>query len=405
LQYVDDRSDARAIPDEVGSPRMSRPRVTGCDLAIIGGGITGLSTAFHACERGIGKVVVYERVGIGAGASGVQPGGVRQQWATKLNCLMARESLAFYRQIVERLESRVDPGFRECGYLFLAHSDPTLERLRTNVELQTSVGVPSRIVSSEEAAEIAPGLVPDGVLGGAFCPEDGYFDSAQGPVEAFAEASTRLGATIETTGVSGIAPSEGGWTLELDDGRTTSASGVVVAAYLDSVDLLRPLGVDLPIERQDRFLFFSEPVNTRLLEPLVVAPDRHFAAKQLASGRLLASNLAAKGDPETQRERWRREIKVNVASLLPQLEFVPLPELVSGAYDVTPDHQAIVGPVPGYDALWVAAGFSGHGFMMAPAVGAAVARMVSGDPPGELIAQLSLERFGQDALMPEQQVV
>jgi sarcosine oxidase subunit beta len=85
------------------------------DIAIVGGGITGLSVAFHLAEREVGSIIVYERQGIGAGASGVQPGGVRQQWSTRLNCVMARDSLAFYTQLDGRLHPRVDPAFRPCG--------------------------------------------------------------------------------------------------------------------------------------------------------------------------------------------------------------------------------------------------------------------------------------------------
>src|ERR671918_1709335 len=123
------------------------------DIAIVGAGITGLSVAFQLAERGVGTIVVYERAGIGAGASGVQPGGVRQQWSTRLNCLMARDSLAFYAQLGERLQPRVDPGFRPCGYVFVAHETETLERLRAEVAMQNAVGVPSRLATPEETAE------------------------------------------------------------------------------------------------------------------------------------------------------------------------------------------------------------------------------------------------------------
>jgi sarcosine oxidase subunit beta len=146
------------------------------DIAIVGAGITGLSVAFHLAEREVGSVVVYEREGIGAGASGVQPGGVRQQWSTRPNCIMARDSLAFYTQLGERLRPRIDPGFRPCGYVFLAHAPETLERVRADVAVQNAVGVPSRLATVEEVAELVPGLRVEGIAGASFCAEDGYFD-------------------------------------------------------------------------------------------------------------------------------------------------------------------------------------------------------------------------------------
>src|SRR5438128_6430764 len=112
------------------------------DVIVVGAGVVGLSVAFHLSERGA-DVVVVERSGIGAGASGVQPGGIRQQWGTRVNCSLARESMRFYAHAGELLRMRVDPGFRNCGYLFLAHSESALARLRENVSLQNELGIPS----------------------------------------------------------------------------------------------------------------------------------------------------------------------------------------------------------------------------------------------------------------------
>jgi sarcosine oxidase subunit beta len=375
------------------------------DVAIVGAGITGLSVAFHLAERGAGSIVVYEREGIGAGASGVQPGGVRQQWSTRVNCVMARDSLAFYAQLGERLQPRVDPGFRRCGYLFVAHEPATLERLRADVAMQNAVGVPSRLVSAGEAAELVPGLLVDGVAGASFCAADGFFDRPQGVVEAFAEAARRAGVAVVHAEVRGIESAGSAWRLTFADGASGEAGRVVVAAAVDTPALLRGIGVQLPIVAEDRWLFLSEPISERLLEPLVVAADRRFAAKQLADGRLLASDLGAAGDAREGRELWRRRVRRTVVELLPRLEFVALPLLVGGSYDVTPDHQAIVGAVPGYDGLFVAAGFSGHGFMMAPEIGRGLAAIVLGEPPGETFDHLRPDRFEAGTLAYESAVV
>jgi sarcosine oxidase subunit beta len=165
---------------------------------------------------------------------------------------------------------------------------------------------------------------------------------------------------------------------------------------------LRPLGIDLPIEREDRFLFLSEPVRERLLEPLVVSAERRFAAKQLSDGRVLASDLGARGD-ETQRETWRTNVRAGIEELLPALAYVPFPLLVRGEYDVTPDHQPILGRVG--DGLYVAAGFSGHGFMIAPAVARIVADAVTGAPGDEILGILDAARFEENRPVPEPQLV
>jgi sarcosine oxidase, subunit beta len=361
------------------------------DVAVVGAGVTGLAVARELTARGVG-VAVVERERIAAGASGVQPGGVRQQWGTRVACRLARESVAFWRVANERLDPRVPLELHACGYLFVAESDDTLERLRTNVALQNEEGIASRIVGPDEAATLVPGLDASPVAGAAWCAEDGYFDRPQAVVEAFGE-----GLDIRYADVTELRRDGSGWVV-----GPLAAEAVVVAAGVDTPALLAPLGVELPIVREDRYLFFSEPIRERLLEPLVVAPERAFAAKQLADGRVLASDLLARADAESGRELWRATIRDASEALLPQLMHVSYPLLVAGVYDVTPDHQPILGPVA--DGLLVAAGFSGHGFMIAPAVARITADVLVGerDP---VLDVLGADRFAAGRLVSEPQLV
>jgi sarcosine oxidase subunit beta len=370
-------------------------------VAVVGAGITGLSVALFLAEAGV-ETVVLERNGVGAGASGVQPGGVRQQWSTRVNVELARESLAFYRELDERLGFDSGARFDECGYLFLAHSADALSRLSTNVSLQNELGVTSRIVAPEEAAELVPGLDASALAGGAWCAEDGYVDRPQTVVEAFARAAAERGAALERADVRHVGREDHGWWLATAAG-TVRADAAVVAAGCDTPAVVAPLGIELPIAREPRHLFLSEPLAERLLEPLVVAAERRFAAKQLASGRVLASDLGAAGDPDERREEWRANVRARIDELLPILSFVPLPLLVSGEYDMTPDHQPIVGEVA--DGLWLAAGFSGHGFMLAPAVSRRLAAAVAGAPLDELLGPFAPDRFAAATVEAEREVV
>ena len=363
---------------------------TGPDVVVVGAGVVGLSIALQLSQRGA-SVTVLDRVGIGAGASGVQPGGVRQQWGTRVNCLLARESMRFYADARELLSMRVDPGFQACGYLFLAHSDGALARMRANVALQNELDIPSQVVAAVEAAELVPGLDIAGVVGGAWCAEDGYFDRPQSLVEAFgAQADVQIG---DVLGV------EGEGVVRLANGGELRADAVVIATGVDTPRLLP----ELPIRPEARYLFFSDPIRERLLDPLVVSPERRFAAKQLGDGRLLASDLGAVGDPEVELADWRANVRSAFEELLPQLVFVALPTFVEGIYDVTPDHQAILGRVR--DRVWVAAGFSGHGFMLAPAVGRIIAESVVDGNDDPALSVLDPARFAEGRLVPEPQVV
>ena len=341
--------------------------------AVVGAGIVGLAVARELQVRGH-EVVVFERSGVGAGASGVQPGGVRQQWGTRVACRLARESVAFWREADEHLESRVPLTLQRGGYLFVAQTEATLERLAANVALQNEEGIPSRVVSPHEAAELVPGLRADTIVGGAWCGEDGYFDRPQSVVEAFASGIDVVRADVRSL-------------------RDTPADAIVVAAGADSVPLLAELGVDLPVVPEVRYLYLSEPIAERLLEPLVVAPELAFAAKHLADGRVLAGDL--RGDS-------RETIRNGVERLLPRLEYVSYSLRVRGVYDVTPDHQPILGPVA--DGVFVACGFSGHGFMIAPAVARITADAVEGTRD-EVLGVLGLDRFADGRLVPEPQLV
>ena len=202
-------------------------------------------------------------------------------------------------------------------------------------------------------------------------------------VEAFA-----AGLDVRIAEVRALERDGSGWRVE-----GLSADAVVVAAGVGTVPLVAPFGIDLPVVPEQRYLYLSERIDERLLEPLVVAPELSFAAKHLADGRVLASDLSGQS---------RARIRVAIEQLLPRLEYVSFSLLVPGVYDVTPDHQPILGPVD--DGLFVACGFSGHGFMIAPAVGRIVAAAVLGEHD-EVLDVLDAGRFAAGRLVPEPQLV
>ena len=379
--------DGTCAVSSARSPREYRRRVS---VGIVGAGISGLSIAVHVLERGLGPVTLYDAAGVGAGASSIQPGGVRQQWGTVANCLMARESHAFYQELGEQLGIDVDARFDRCDYVFVADQEESLAQLAANVSVQREAGVPSELLEPAELEQLVPGLHADGVVGGAHCAEDGYFDRPRAVVAAFADVATRLGASFERTSVRELRRDGAGWRIVGDSG-TSAADAVVLAASDDTARLVAPLDRSLPIVREPRFLFLGEPRTDRWLDPLVIVIDRGVAAKQLADGRLLASDLRAAGKPKAASDKWRRTVRNGFSDLVPAVAADPLTTVVEGYYDMTPDAQPIVDEVA--DALWVAAGFSGHGFMVAPSTGRLVAAALAGDALPAWHASVRLDRF------------
>lgn len=348
------------------------------DVIIIGAGIIGCSIAWHLAAGG-NKVTVIDAIGVGSGMTAIQPGGIRTQWGSETTRQLAVESKIFYEGIQERLAVDIDPGFTPCGYAFVASTDSTAQALQNDVANQQSDGLTSRWLTADEMHQLVPGLGEDYVVGAAFNPEDGYFDRPGAPVAAFHKAAITAGAVFETGRVAAIHPLTNGVTVQLEDGRSVAADRCIVAAGIATATLVSHPDFPFPLHKDMKYLFYSDPIPTTLIQPLVIFPDLHFAVKQLADGSVLASDLTLgqatdRSGPEPVVEAIaRREIKTRATQIVPLLEHVRYSVMVQGWYDATPDAQLVVGPVPQSERLWVAAGMNGRGMMLAPSIGRLIA--------------------------------
>ena len=345
------------------------------DVVVVGAGIIGMSVAWNLSRRGA-KVLVAERTGVGSGATAVQPGGVRTQWTSPETCAMALEARQFYDRIDETLQPDPGPDFDPCGYAFVASSRSTLQQMADNVRRQNELGVLSVMLSPAELGALVPGLGADQIAGGSYNAQDGYFGRPAAVVTAFADAARRHGATVRHTAVQRLERQRASWVLSCGDGSRLTANQVVVAAGTATADLVRSAGYDLPISSEPRFLFYSNPIAQPLVRPLLVFQDEHFAVKQLADGCVLVSDLRHGLDGERDERLWRDEVTRKARRLIPALEYVRYPVMAQGMYDITPDLQLVVGPVPGHAGLLVAGGMNGRGFMLAPSVGRMIADLI-----------------------------
>ena len=241
------------------------------------------------------------------------------------------------------------------------------------------------------------GLDPVSIVGGSYCLEDGYMGEPQAAIAAMGRRVDVRIATVES-----IAPTVGAWLLETSAGRF-SAPALVIAAGADTRDLVAPLGVDLLIEREPRHLFLSAPIRERLLEPLVVSPERRFAAKQLHGGRVLASDLGATGTPEAGAAGWRRNVRAVIAELPRARVHRPRRDR-QRRLRRHPDRQPILGAIDGHDRLSHAAGLQRPRVHDRPAVGRIVAGAVVGDDD-TVLAILDSRRFQEGRTVPEPQVI
>lgn len=376
------------------------------DVIIVGAGIIGCSIAYFLAEKGCTNVLVIDKGGIASDITGICPGGVRQQWGTEINCVMSRESTKFFRSINEHLEPEYEIEFREVGYLYTFHSEQAVANYKESVELQNSLGIPTKIISPEQVAEIIPGINTESFIAASYCETDGFADDAYHVTNSLAEAAKRKGVTFINDEVTSIEMSNGTVVgVHCAKSGLISTEKVVNAAGLGSKKVAEMVGVDLPINFETRRILYTNRIEERILEPLLVSFEKGFAAKQLTDGTLYCSYIGK--DLQAPYSMFDFQLKAAEVGmeLFPPLDQVEFRTHVDGTYDSTPDHQAILGEVDAVNGYYQAVGMSGHGFMMSPAIGEAVAAVTLGHEPAIDITTLNFRRFEKNELVIEPSVV
>jgi sarcosine oxidase subunit beta len=372
------------------------------EVLIVGGGVVGCSIAYHLARRGVRDVAVLEQSAVGSGSSGKAAGGIRLQFSTPACVRMSLLSLAAFERF--EAEMGVDPGFEQCGYLLVTARPDEMAVFERNVAMQRGLGVPVRAVTPVEIAAIHPWLRVDDLLGGTFCAVDGV----AGPAEvtaAFARRARELGARVlEECRVTGVRV-EGGRVAEVRTGGETYAPGaLVVAAGAWSGQVGELLGVALPVRPVKRELFVSEPVPDHPPgTPMVIEPAARWYCRREGPGVLIAGGLVPEAGFDTHVD-WANLAASAELTLrrMPRLADAAFTRAWAGSLDMTPDGNAVMGPIPGLDRAYVAAGFSGHGFMHSPATGQLMAELIlDGAARSVDIAPLALERFARGEWLSE----
>ncbi len=343
----------------------------------------GASVAWHLRELGLTDVVLLERDSLASGSTSKSAGGIRAQFADELNVRIALRSLDEF----ERMEG-ID--LRQDGYLFLLDDEADVARFQAALALQHSLGVPSRELSIEEALEIVPQLDPEGLLAATFCDLDGYA-TPEAVVQWYARGlDVRQG--CEVTGID-VA---GGRVAGVETAKGRIATEVVVCcAGAWSSEVAAMAGVEIPVRGEPRWMFFT-PEDGGLPErlPLTIDFTSGFYFHREGPGLVFGG-----------REQTLEALAEPAARRLPALLDLPVQSSWWGYYEVSPDHNAIVGEAAEPSRFLYATGFSGHGFQQAPAVGEHVAELVAGREPTLDLSAFALERFARGESRPEAFVI
>ena len=383
------------------------------DVVVVGGGAMGASIAYHAAAAGIGRVVLLEReAALGLGSTGRCAGGFRHQFSSEINVRLSLASVRMIRSFTAEhglpLDVHVD------GYLFLVRDAASWTGYRAAAAMQRSLGARVEELDPVAVAELVPGVRVDGLVGATFGPDDGIADPS-GLTNGYATLARRTGVEIRldtaVTGIRAVGRGGAGRVTGVDTSAGPIDAPIVVnAAGVWAPALAATCGVDLPIEPQPRHVVVTSGFAGRPeRRTLVIDTATMFYFHREGAGVLMGMPRLADAVSTYETavdDRWiAEELLPAAVSVLPALESAGLARSWVGLYEMTPDRHAILGPVAGLDGLFLANGFSGHGFQHAPIVGKIIAELVTGRPPTVDVSALCLERFARGELIGESHVV
>jgi sarcosine oxidase, subunit beta len=351
------------------------------DVVVVGGGLEGTGAAWELARRGAGKVELFERHAVAAAGTAKSSGIVRCHYSIRSLAAMAWAGVQFFENAEEILGQ--DIGFQQTGYV-VGVGGPDVAALRANLEMQRSLGIEVDSIDHDAVAQLWPCARLDDFAAFGYEPRGGFGDGHR-TAQAFAAAARREGARIhQNTAVTRLLV-EGDRVrgVELADGGRVHAPAVVVAAGPWSTSLLADVGIDLPIEvlREEIVMVApgrdlpGTPVLSDLVSLQYVRPERN--------GEILFGNSDLSGPATADPDSYSNTLTPalleravdKLADRLPGLPDAAVASGYAGCYDVTPDFNPAIS-LTGVEGLVVAAGFSGHGFKIAPAVARLVADLV-----------------------------
>lgn len=346
------------------------------NVAIIGGGCVGLSVAYHLGKLGVEDVLLLERDYLGAGATCRCGGGMRQQWSTRGNVVLAKHAVQAFANFENELGQDID--FVQGGYLLPAYDQQMLDEFEENIHIQNQAGIDTRLVTPAEVNKIVPLLNTDGMLGASFGPGDGKANPFL-VVEGYANRAREMGVEIKThQAVVGLRSCDEGIEVLTESGKIFART-VVNAAGGFAAEVAAMVGVEIPVRPYRHQVFVTEPVES-CFDPMVIDLRRNiyfsqakhgaFITGQTDHGELSSHNIS---------ERWQSGVQIarKLISMVPRLKKVGMLRQWAGSYAVTPDSQPILGPAASEPNMLLACGFSGHGFMLSPIAGKLIAEHIA----------------------------
>jgi len=375
-------------------------------VVIIGAGMVGASIAFHLTRLGEKDVFILEKSYVSSGSTGRCAGGIRQQWSTRNNVRLAMRSVEWFKRMKE--DTGMDVEYKQGGYLILSFDEEEAEEFAENVKMQKEEGLEVEVLTPKQVKRRFPYVNVEGVKLATFCPTDGHANPHLANF-AYIRRSVENGARLFTkTEVKEIDVSNGTVKGVWTNAGYIECEIAINAAGPWSKDVGEMVGIDLPTESYRHQILVTEPLEN-MMDPMIISFSGNFYIRQTRHGSFLMGQGDKDERPGINRKvttKFLLEMVNKMSRRFPFLRNLRVIRQWSGEYNMSPDAQPIVGLSENVSGYFYAVGFSGHGFMVAPAVGEAIAEwIVFGKPKSVDVSQLSLERFKGKEFLKERSVV
>lgn len=347
------------------------------DAIVIGAGVIGASIAYHLARDGV-RVVLFDHIDAPTepSASWASAGGLRSQCRDPREWKLAVAAAARWPQLQAELRMRTE--FRPSGHLHVTERESDISLLRERARREAADGIEVEYLEGDDLRRVCGALSPN-VIAATYTPGDGQADP-RAATFGFARAATQHGATFVPKYIERIAVEGNAVVGVVVEGKVHAAGTTILAAGSWSMRLAATIGLALPVKIRAYQVLVSMP-HRRVLQPTITAQDRALSLKQLPTGAFMVlsgspceideEKHACRATPESVDDDWS-----TATDIVPAVSATMLATswcgLEGDAYDGVP----LIGRVPRYPGLYLAVGFTGHGFQISPAVGEAVAYAV-----------------------------
>ncbi len=366
------------------------------DAIVIGAGIVGISCALRLAQRGLSVRLIEREIAPATGSTGRSAAGVRHQFSEAVNVQLSRDSIAEYRAMSQS-------GYRPIGYLFLVPESDWPAQLDA-IAMQRAMGLTVEALTPQEAARILPSNL-NGIAGASWCADDGIVDP-HSICMAWLSQARALGVKLQTSSeVCAIEQTPGGWQIQCQDSRDRSAQLhqapiLVNAAGAWAGQVAALAGLNVPVGPARRMIFVTGPLPESLRRahwyPLTVDMTTGFWLRSEHERLIFGlSNPQDSGFSQGIDWEWLEPTCEAALERFPWFEQLSIDRRASwwGYYEDTPDHNPILGAMPGMSGWINACGFSGHGVQQAAATGRLIAQEALGERTSIDLSTLRIERF------------